>query len=209
MRAAVLFSGGKDSVFAAFWALFQGFEPFLLTVVPEEYSMMFHHPNVDATVLQAERMGLEHHFLEAKENEWEGKLRNTLIKYKAEGIVSGAVASEYQKLKLEAIAENLGISSYAPLWHKEKSRLLEEIVENFDVYITAVAAEGLGPELLGKNMKELVLHPPKGIHPFLEGGEGETFVADAPFFKTPIRIKGWEKKWDGIRGIATIKLQKP
>ena len=43
-----------------------------------------------------------------------------------------------------------------------------------------------------------------GIHPFLEGGEGETFVADAPFFKKKIMIKKWKKSWDGVRGVAEI-----
>ncbi len=205
MRVAVLFSGGKDSVFSAFWALFQGFDTFLLTVVPEEYSMMFHHPNVRMAAIQAKRMGLEHHFIEAGENEWETKLKKALRGKKARGLVSGAVASEYQRTRLEKVADELKIPAYAPLWHKEKSMLLEEMVENFQVFITAVSAEGLGPGFLGKNMKELLSNPPRNIHPFLEGGEGETFVADAPFFSSPIRVKEWDKKWDGVRGTATIR----
>ncbi|MBI5051497.1 ATPase, partial [Candidatus Micrarchaeota archaeon] len=44
MNVANLFSGGNDSVFSLFWSLSQGFEPVLVTVKPQEYSMMFHHP---------------------------------------------------------------------------------------------------------------------------------------------------------------------
>ena len=42
----------------------------------------------------------------------------------------------------------------------------------------------------------------------LEGGEGETFVTDAPFFKKRIVIEEWDKSWDGIRGVAKIKKAK-
>jgi diphthamide synthase (EF-2-diphthine--ammonia ligase) len=43
------------------------------------------------------------------------------------------------------------------------------------------------------------------VHPFLEGGEGETFVANAPFFSKKVEIREWKKTWDGVRGVAEIK----
>ncbi|MFH0885060.1 MAG: 7-cyano-7-deazaguanine synthase, partial [Candidatus Micrarchaeota archaeon] len=74
MRVAVLFSGGKDSVYATGWALEQGYETVLLTVRPPDYSMMFHHPNIDATKKQAEAMGLAQLFVETTEENWREKL---------------------------------------------------------------------------------------------------------------------------------------
>ncbi|MBN2478495.1 TIGR00289 family protein, partial [Candidatus Micrarchaeota archaeon] len=41
MKVAVLFSGGKDSLYAVFWALFQGWDVELVSVESEEYSYMF------------------------------------------------------------------------------------------------------------------------------------------------------------------------
>jgi len=204
MRVAVLFSGGKDSVFAAFWALTHGFEPVLVTVRPPDYSMMFHHPNVDATRLQAEAMDLEQVFVEAGEEDWRDKLVEAFRGIGAKGIVTGAVASEYQRRRIDSIGEELGIPTYAPLWHKG-DEALKEMLEYFDAYVVAVAAEGLGPEYLGKRFWELVKDKKKGIHPYLEGGEGETFVANAPFFKKGIDIKRWRKSWDGVRGVAHIE----
>lgn len=203
MRVAVLFSGGKDSVFSAFWAMAQGFEPVLVTVRPPEYSMMFHHPNVDATNRQAEAMGLEQVFVETTEEDWRERLIALFLDIRAEAIVAGAIESEYQRRKIDSIGEELGIPTYAPLWHKG-DELMREMLENMEIYITAVSAEGLGEEWLGRPLKELVDRAPAGIHPFLEGGEGETYVSDAPFFTEPITIKGWRKQWDGIRGVAQI-----
>jgi len=203
MRVAVLFSGGKDSVYAASWAIDQGHEPVLLTVRPPEYSMMFHHPNVDFTKLQAESMGLEQVFVETTEENWREKVVETLKKLKAECIVTGAVASTYQKSRIDAIAKELGIPSFAPLWHKEE--MLPEILKTFEIYVTAVSAEGLGPEFLGEPLQKLVDAKKPGVHPLLEGGEGETFVTDGPHFKKRIIIKKWKKSWDGVRGVAEIE----
>lgn len=205
MRVAVLFSGGKDSVFATFWALTHGFEPVLVTVRPPEYSMMFHHPNVDSTKSQAESLGLEQVFVETTEENWRDKLIEAFKRIKAEGIVAGAVASEYQRRRIDSIGEELGIPTYAPLWHKEKSGVMEEMLGFFEIYVTAVSAEGLGPEFLGEPLKKLADAKKPNVHPFLEGGEGETFVSDAPFFSKSVPIKGWKKEWDGVRGTAIIE----
>ncbi len=203
MRLAVLFSGGKDSVFAAFWAEFQGFEPFLITVVPQEYSMMFHHPNVHLTPMQADLMGMEQSFLHSDDDSWEENLIRKLREISAEGIVTGAVASEYQRWQIASVANRLGIPDYSPLWHKEEE-LFSEMLDHLEIYITAVSAEGLGEEHLGKPLSGITRNPPPHIHPFLEGGEGETFVAYAPFFSGRIRINRWSVRWDGIRGVAEI-----
>jgi diphthine-ammonia ligase len=203
MRVAVLFSGGKDSTYAAGWAMAQGFDVLLLTVKPPDYSMMFHHPNIGATKLQAEAMGLKQVMMETTEENWRGKLVEALKLAKAEGVVAGAVASTYQKSRIDAIAKELGIQSYAPLWHAGPEKL-REMLDTMEIYVSGVAAEGLGPEFLGEPLKKLVDAKKPGIHPFLEGGEGETFVADAPFFKKRIVIRKWKKSWDGVRGVAEI-----
>jgi diphthine-ammonia ligase len=203
MKVAVLFSGGKDSVYATGWAMKQGFELALLTVRPPEYSMMFHHPNIDATKKQAEAMGLEQVFVETTEENWRDKLVEALRALDAKGIVTGAVASTYQKSRMDSIAKELGIPSYAPLWHAGEEKMAE-MLRDFEIYVTAVSAEGLGPEFLGEPLEKLIRAKKPGIHLFLEGGEGETFVANAPFFRKRIVIKSWKKTWDGVRGVAEI-----
>jgi ABC transporter with metal-binding/Fe-S-binding domain ATP-binding protein len=205
MKVAVLFSGGKDSAFAAFWTMMHGFEPILVTVRPPEYSMMFHHPNIESTKKQAEAMGLGQVFVETNEENWREKLIETFRSLDVKGIVAGAVASEYQRRRIDSIGEELGIPTYAPLWHKEKSDVMNEMLEYFEIYVTAVSADGLGPEFLGEPLKKLIDSKKPNVHLFLEGGEGETFVANAPFFKKRIEIKGWKKNWDGVRGVAGIE----
>jgi ABC transporter with metal-binding/Fe-S-binding domain ATP-binding protein len=207
MRVVVLFSGGKDSTYAAQWAIQQGFEVVLLTVKPEPYSMMFHHPNVKWTKLQAQALGVELETVEVTEKNWEEKLYEKIKTMNVSGIVTGAIASSYQKNRIEAIGKRLGIPVYSPLWHADEKKL-EEMLSTMEIYVTAVSAEGLGKEFLGKPLRKLVDAKIKNIHPFLEGGEGETFVTDAPFFKKRIEIQKWSISWDGVRGIAEIEYAK-
>ncbi len=204
MRVAVLFSGGKDSCFAASWAIGQGFETMLVTVEPEEYSMMFHHPNIRATKMQAEAMGLEQVFVKTDDRDWEKNLKAALKKLDARALVTGAVASTYQRTRIDNLAKELGVPAYSPLWHAGPE-VMEEMLRTMEIYVSAVSAEGLGPEFLGEPLEKLVRAKKPDVHLFLEGGEGETFVANAPFFKKRIVIEEWKKTWDGVRGVAEIK----
>lgn len=166
--------------------------------------MMFHHPNIEWTKLQAQAMGLEQVFVETTEENWREQLVKTFKKLKIEGIVSGAVASEYQKSRLDKIADELNIKSFAPLWHTG-TETLQKMLESMEIFVIAVSAEGLDERFLGQPLRKLVEAKVKNVHPFLEGGEGETFVTDAPFFSKKIKIKKWNKIWDGVRGVAEIE----
>jgi predicted ATP pyrophosphatase (TIGR00289 family) len=186
---------------------------------PAPYSMMFHHPNIEWTKLQAEAMGLPQIFVKPKEGQDKPNaqsksgqderafgleeldaLENALSELHIDGIFAGAIDSDYQKQRIDKIGENLGIPTHSPLWRKNEP-MYSEVLEYFETYIIAVSAEGLGPELLGTKFQ---IQKAKGVHPFFEGGEGETFVTNAPFFHKRIIIDKWEKEWDGVRGVAKI-----
>ncbi len=203
-KAICLFSGGKDSIFSVFCAMSRGFDVTMVTIEPEPHSFMFHHPNVRWTKLQAQAIALPHFVIRAPKEKELGSLEKTIAETGADAVFTGAVASDYQRQRIEQIGENLGIATYSPLWHKEKI-LMNEMLSYFEIYVVAVSAEGLGPEFLAKPFSFLVEKAPKNIHPFLEGGEGETFVANAPFFSRRIKIDKWKVHWDGVRGVAEIK----
>jgi diphthine-ammonia ligase len=210
MKVAVLFSGGKDSVFAAFVCQSMGWEVQLLTVEPAEYSTMFHHPNVNWCKKQAREMGLKIRMVKAKGKNEEDELlamKKALKEMKVDGVASGAIESEYQKERVDRIAYELGIKSFAPLWRTGK-RLLSEQCEYSESYVVAVAAEGLGKEMLGKKFDadflEYVKKLKPEVSPHLEGGEGETFVTNAPFFRRRLKVGKWKKSFDGSAGVAQI-----
>ncbi len=210
MKVAVLFSGGKDSVFAAFHCVFSGWEVVLLTIEPEKHSTMFHHPNVKWCRRQAKEMGLPIVSVKASGKEEKDELlamKKALSGLRVDGVASGAVESEYQKERVDRIAQELGIKSFAPLW-RTGERLLEEQCRYFESFIVAVAAEGLSRGMLTRRFDsdfvDYVTKLKMPVRANLEGGEGETFVSNAPFFRKGLKIRKWKTVFDGVSGTAEI-----
>jgi ABC transporter with metal-binding/Fe-S-binding domain ATP-binding protein len=212
----VLASGGKDSALALFRAIKQGYEvKHLVTMIPRrEDSWMFHYPNIHLADLFAEAAGIplvKGETSGAKEIELED-LRHVLEKLDIEGIVSGAVSSEYQKSRIERICKELNLFSITPLWQEDPLRLLQEIVsQNFEAIIVGVYAYGFTSSWLGKQIDQktindlLQLNSQYHVSPVGEGGEYETLVLDAPFFKKKIRLLKVEKIWEGQSGYLLVK----
>ncbi|XP_043815204.1 diphthine--ammonia ligase isoform X3 [Manihot esculenta] len=104
-------------------------------------------------------------------------------------VSSGAIASDYQRLRVESVCSRLGLVSLAYLWKQDQSVLLQEMITNGIVAITVkVAAMGLDPaKHLGKELTFLKSHLHKlkelyGINVCGEGGEYETLTLDCPLF---------------------------
>ena len=208
MKICSLFSGGKDSTYALHWAVFKVFEiSCLITLIPKrEDSWMFQYPNVTYTKYQAEVMGFKLlTFTTSGEKDTElADLKRAFIEAKkegAEGIVSGALLSDYQRLNISLVAEEVGLKTFTPLWRKNQVEYLKELVkEGFKFIITSASAYGFPFELVGKEINENNVETiikaaiRYGFNPAFEGGEAETFVTYAPLFKRELKVKGILRK---------------
>ncbi len=211
MRVAVLFSGGKDSTFVAYITQRQGWEvKYLITMQPISIeSWMFHHPCIELTKLQAKSMGIKQ-IIQKTAGKKEEELQDLIAAIKPivdrneiDAIVSGAVDSNYQKDRIDALCKELGIKHLGLLWHKNPEHLLREQVEfNFKTIITAVAAAGFDKSWLGRKIDAEAIEELKslnekyGVHICGEGGEFETFVTDCPMFKQRIELRNINTIWD-------------
>jgi diphthine-ammonia ligase len=212
---ACLFSGGKDSTLALHKAWNAGKKAdLLITMVPEnEYSYMFHKVDIGFTGLQAEALGIRHVMAQTA-GEKENELRDLERVFKEQGVtelVTGAVASVYQRDRVNSICKRLGIDHIAPLWGINPVDELREIAKDYKVIITQVTAEGLDESYLGAEMDDpmveriIALNKRYGIHMAFEGGEAETFVLDAPMFRKRIKVVRAHKVWDGKTGQYVIE----
>ena len=215
MKIAALFSGGKDSSYALFCARQYAWEVTHLVTVfsesPESY--MYHVPAIELTRLAAESIGIPLvEVVTPPEPEVELlPLRDTLASLGVDGIVSGAIASEYQRRRLDQICHDIGIKSFAPLWHKNPRELIREMVEEgFEIMLAGCSAEGLDERWLGRildrqSLLELDrLHDRYGIHVAGEGGEYESMVLSGPHMKRRICVE-YEKAWRVHSGKIVIK----
>ena len=221
MRLASLFSGGKDSTYATHLAAEGGDEVACLVTMRSrrEDSWMFHTVNIGLAPLVAEAFGIEIVIAETggeKEAELED-LVEVLGGLEVEGLVSGAIASTYQRRRVDRICEELGLVHVAPLWGRDGFDLLGEMIsEGLVVIVTAVAARGLDQSWLGRVLdmeaaeKLRELNERFGVDVCGEGGEMETLVLDAPWFRSRIEVTRARRVWDGMRGsylVEDIKLQ--
>ena len=199
MKLAALVSGGKDSIYAALIASKEHEITCLISFKSKKTdSYMFHIPNIELVKLQAEAMNLPLIFMESsgiKEKELEDikkALKMAIKKYQINGVVSGALTSNYQKSRIDKICSELKLSSIAPLWHINPEQYLKDLIKNnFKAIITGIAAEGLTKDFLGKEINNDFIKKIKKlkIHLGGEGGEYESLVLDCPFFKRKLKIK--------------------
>eukprot|EP01033_Poteriospumella_lacustris_P016670 gene16670-11929_t len=124
-------------------------------------------------------------------------LKDVQAKYPTvKAVACGAILSNYQRHRLEHVCGRLGLTVLSYLWQKERKELLEEMIleHNMDIMLVKVAGAGLQPRKhLGKRLKDLYpqllkLHKKYGLDLCGEGGEYESLVLDAPYFRKRIEI---------------------
>lgn len=226
MKVGVLFSGGKDSVLALHLAHESGEEiKCLISVIPENReSYMFHYPNINFVKEQAKAMNfplLTKKSKGEKEKELEDLkklIKGAISKYKIEGIVSGAIKSSYQKIRIQKICEELHLKLLNPLWMKEDEEIFSMLFKRkFKIMIVGIYAYPFSEKYLGKIINKKIYRELKEykekykISLVGEGGEIESFVLDAPLFNYKIKVLKYEKereKYGGTLKIKKIKLIK-
>ncbi len=219
MRMLSLFSGGKDSLYAAYLAMQDGHEVVTLLSLESKRddSYMFHVPNISLTSFQAEALGIplvKRTVKGEKEKEVEElhDIIGDFVKNKEiDGIITGAIESNYQRERIQKIADFYGIYHYAPLWKIDTLEYMKALIKNgFKAVIVSVSALGLDESFLGRVIDDEILerlnslNKKYGVHLAGEGGEYETFVVDAPIFKKKILIEKSRKKIEKLNGVLLI-----
>ncbi len=220
MGVAALISTGKDSLYAMHLMQKQGYNIKCLITIDSKNkdSFMFHTPTITLAKLQAKALGIPLILVKTKgEKETELKDLKKAIKkaqkeYVIEGIVSGALFSNYQRERIEIICEDLGIRAFAPLWHMNQAKYMRQLWdEKCKVMITKIACMGLDESWVGKiidkvDLKKLEkLNEKYGVNVAGEGGEYETLMVDMPIFSKTLDIKFTKKMENEFTGEIIIK----
>ncbi len=215
MRLASLYSGGKDSSFSLYVAEQMGHDiPYLVNVVPEDKaSWIFHTPNLNVVPAIAEAMGKElilGRSTGEEDSDMEG-LRQALDGLDIDGIVTGAVWSDYQWDRMNIVCSDLGLRFFAPMWRKDQDYLMEQMIDaGVEAVIVGCYAEGFDESWLGRPLNHETLADLRklrdkyGISIMGEGGEYESLTLNSPSFRYPLKIAGSRKEWNRNNGLLCV-----
>jgi len=216
MRFIALVSGGKDSCYAMHLTAEAGHELVgLANLLPpksgETDSYMYQTVGQDAIELYSEALEvpLYRRIIQGtpvnQAMEYEQSVHGDEVedlyellfeikqKVSYDAVSCGAIHSNYQRVRAENVCARLGVKLLSPLWGREQSGLLREMIDaHIEAILIKVAVIGLEPtQHLGKSIREMydqlvALHDKYGINVCGEGGEYETLTLDSPMFKKRI-----------------------
>ena len=191
-------SGGKDSVMALYKLQKSGdFEiVVLLTNITEDYDRVSMH-GVRRVLLekQVESLGfyLEKIYISknSSNDDYEEKMRKTLLRYKSKDIVSvafGDIFLEDLKKYREENLRKIGMKGIFPIWKRDTAELANTFIDlGFKAVITCVDSKVLDKSFVGRIFDKQFLHDlPSGVDPCGENGEFHSFVYAGPIFKHEI-----------------------
>ena len=216
MRLASLYSGGKDSAFSLYLAEQQGHDvPYLVNIVPEDRaSWIFHTPNLNTVPAMAESMGKKlvlGHSTGEEGSDMEG-MRGALEGLDVEGIVTGAIWSDYQWDRMNMVCGDLGLKLIAPLWRKDQDMLMDQMLDaGIEAVIVGCYAEGFDESWLGRpidaeTVKDLKrLRAKYHISIMGEGGEYESMALYSPLYSKRLRIVSSEREWSRNNGTLHVR----
>lgn len=199
MKSAFLnWSSGKDAAYALY-QIQQSNElevVRLMTTVNEHFGRVSMH-GIREEVLkrQAQCIGISLDIVHLHEKlslqEYEAIIMTQLEEYKRLGILDsiyGDILLEDLKTFREAQLARLGITGVFPLWNRDTTKLIHEMVDSgLKTIVVCVNEQYLDKSFVGRTIdKQFIEDLPNGVDPCGENGEFHTFVYDGPMFKKPV-----------------------
>lgn len=195
-RAAILWTGGKDSALALA-AVAQRHEPALLvTFVPDPPRPFLAHP-LDLVAVQALAVGLPHRAVPVREPYaagYEAAIAG-LAREGIEVLVSGDIDRVAgQPNWIEERARGL-VATERPLWGADRPALLHRLLaEGWDVVCTLAYDEHFAPTIAGRRFDGALVgelsarHGAGGFDACGENGEYHSAVLDGPLLHHPVEL---------------------
>ncbi|MDO8628238.1 MAG: diphthine--ammonia ligase [Nanoarchaeota archaeon] len=201
MKVAVMFSGGKDSVFAVDHCLSKGWDiQYLLSVKPSRRDCyLFHYATVEHTPHLADALNCKQILVgcDVADPVEEAKIVRAIVaKNPVDAVVLGGVG--LQETQLRSVRDalfDLGVEVFAAHKDEDEEVLMRRMIaDGYRVILTEIASDGLSEEWLGKELtlenfeKLKVLSQKFGFDLLGEGGYYNSLVIDGPIFTKRLEL---------------------
>ncbi len=207
MRAAVLWSGGKDSYLALWYGKKEYNVLLLVTFVPKNPSFKAHP--LKLLELQAASLRIPLIQLQIDEPFQSGYVQ-AIKKLKADFdidvLITGDIAPVDQMVNwIDECAREASVYVYKPLWQKDRSILLDTLIGlNATVIFSMVRVPYFDAQWVGRRItKELVteleaIRKQNGLDLCGENGEYHTLVLNGPHFAYPLELRNMAHRTEGV-----------
>jgi diphthine-ammonia ligase len=214
MKVASAWSGGKDSCFACYKAIQEGYDVAQLLIMmcnPSESN--FHMISAELLDAQSQSTGIPIVKQVTTSSNYEKDFTKALLQMKAkgiEGLVTGDVydVALHEAGWLDRICKTVGLEPVRPLWHRDTLQIMNEFIDaGFKATVVRTKNEVVGVEWLGREVnKQFLAELPANVDPCGENGEFHTFVTDGPNFKNSIEILETEKTT--LNGYGRLEIKR-
>lgn len=196
MSYVASWSGGKDSCFAYYEAVRQGYSiSHLANFISKEFGRVsFHGTEAKLIQLQSQAIGIP---LLQKETTWEEYEEDfkdavrSLIPEGVNGMVFGDICLDEHKDWVEKVCRDLGIKAIEPLWGRNTEHILSSFInEGFEAFIINAKSKLIDEDWIGRQVDNSFVEylKRKNVEVCGENGEYHTLVTNGPIFKRRIRL---------------------
>lgn len=211
LRALCSWSSGKDSCFACYKAISEGYKiSYLINSISKDSDRVsFHGTEAKLVQLQAETIGIPLLQKETTKDGYEQEFKEavkSLIPSGVGAMVFGDIYTQEHRDWVERVCGDLGIKPIMPLWGKDTEKILLEFIDTgFEAIVVSAKADLFDKEWFGRRVDREFLRylQEKNIDACGENGEFHTLVVDGPLFNKKIVIneskpvikEGFWKHW--------------
>ena len=196
MSYVVSWSGGKDSCFACYKAVSEGYKvSHLVNFISSEFKRVsFHGTETKLIQLQSQAIGIPLLQKETTPSGYENEFKEAvqrLIPHGVKGMIFGDLYLEEHKDWVERVCGDLGIKAVEPLWGKSPEEVLSNFIDaGFEAVIVSAQSKLIEENWIGHVVDRnfMVYLKDRNIDLCGENGEYHTLVVNGPIFKRPIQL---------------------
>lgn len=189
-------SGGKDSCFACYLALGQGYKiSHLVNFISQEFKRVsFHGTEKRLVQLQSQAIGIPVLQKETTPDGYEREFKEavrSLLPSGIKGMVFGDIYNDEHLAWVEGVCADLGIEAVEPLWGKSTDDVINQFLDaGFEAIIVSAQAKLIDADWVGRRVDRSFLEylKAKNIDLCGENGEYHTLVVNGPLFKRRIEV---------------------
>jgi diphthine-ammonia ligase len=189
-------SGGKDSCFACYLALGQGYKiSHLVNFISQEFKRVsFHGTEARLIQLQSQAIGIPLFQKETTRDGYEQEFKEavrSLLPSGIKGMVFGDIYLQEHRDWVERVCGDLGIEAVEPLWNKSTEEILTDFIDaGFEAIIVSAQAKLIDADWIGRRVDRSFMEylKAKNIDLCGENGEYHTLVVNGPLFKRRIEV---------------------